>query len=265
MALWSEKSADYAVSRKSFQESFAANRIDIKSTTVGRLTLDGDHASLRLVVDSSAVKVRTGKPASGFGRLNRTLHFVKESGSWKVLRYVSSEEELAAALATAKSGEERKALLEASKELLTNELVRALNEQGMRLRTRGNYLQAMAIFQLSLKLAQASDNQAAVADALRNIAIIYTSQGSYTQGLDYFFKSLKLSEECHDQAAIAVILNAIGGTYQLPGSYRQALEYYQKCLKLREAMGGYADIAAVLLNVSAVHFAVGNYTQALDE
>src|ERR1051325_10291323 len=73
MRLWSEKSPDYATSRQNIQQTFAANRLEVKSLTLGKVTMDGDKASLRVVVDVSAIEVKTGKPAAGFGKMNHTL------------------------------------------------------------------------------------------------------------------------------------------------------------------------------------------------
>jgi CHAT domain-containing protein/Tfp pilus assembly protein PilF len=264
MLLWSEKSPDYAASRKSFQESFAANKIELKGVTIGRLSLDGDKASLRVVVDSSAIDLKTYKPATGFGKLARTLHFVKEGGGWKVWRYVASEEELAAALAAARTDEERKALLEADIELQTSELVRTLNDQGTRLRARGNYPQAVAVLQLSLTTAQRLGYQAGMAGALRNLGIVSNSQGNYSQALDYFHKSLTISEELSDKAGIAASLNALGATYQLQGDYAKALESYRQSVKTREEAGNRLGNGGTLSNIGTIHLLQGNFTEALN-
>ena len=46
----------------------------------------------------SGADVKEGKPAEGFGRMNRALDFVKEEGRWTVWREAAEEEDLAAAL-----------------------------------------------------------------------------------------------------------------------------------------------------------------------
>lgn len=271
---------------------------------MGKLTLDAEKASLRVVVESSAVDVKTGKPASGFGKQNRTLHFIKEEGVWKVSRFVSSEEELAAVIATLKTVEERKALLAADKELVTVELQRALINQGTRLRNQGSNSQAMAINQFALTIAQESGDKLGVALALRNIGSIYYSQGNYTQALEYYEKSLKASEEINDKSGIAGTLSNIGNMYimqgnytqgmdsflkslkfseeagdkfrtastvgnmgiiyQLQGNYSRAIEHYLRSLKLKEEVGDRAGIGASLNNIGLAHKSQGNYVQALE-
>jgi CHAT domain-containing protein/Tfp pilus assembly protein PilF len=304
MALWSEKSPDYASSKQSLQQSFAANRIEIKATTPGSLSIEGDKASLRVVIDSNAVEVKSGKPASGFGRLNRTLHFVRENGAWKVWRYVSKEEELAAAIAAAKTDEERKALFEADKELQTVELEKALIAQGYRLLSQGNYSQAMALFQLglslaqelndkpglvlafrgvgsihrlqgrypqamenlqqSLKIAEEIDDKVGLSGTLIGIGNAYLVQGNYAKGLEYNLRSLKIKEEIGDKAGASTAIASIGSAYQMQGQYAQSLEFQHRGLKIREEIGDKPGIAVSLGGIAIVHQLQGNYEQALD-
>jgi CHAT domain-containing protein len=264
MSLWSEKSPDYAASKQSFQQSFTANKIELKGTTMGKLTLDGEKASLRVVVDLSAVEVKTGKPASGFGKLNRTLHFIKEGGVWKISRFVSSEEELATAIAAAKTDEERKALLAADKGLVTIELQKALLAQGNRFRSAGGFSQAIMISQLALTLAQELGDTTGIANSLRNIGAVYRLQGNYPQAMEYFQRSLKISEELGNKAGIAPTLGNLGNLHQVQGNYLQALEYYERYLKVAEELGNKAGIASTLSNMGNVYRLQGNYSQALE-
>ena len=59
----------------------------------------------------AALDAKTGAAATGFGPMNRTLHFVKEDENWRVTAYLVSEEELARELTTAKLDQDRRALL----------------------------------------------------------------------------------------------------------------------------------------------------------
>jgi CHAT domain-containing protein/Tfp pilus assembly protein PilF len=264
MSLWSEKSPDHATSKLNFQLSFAANKIEIKSTTLGKLTLDGDKAILQVLMDSEAIDIKTGKPASGFGKLNRTLHFIKESGVWKVWRYISPEEELASTIAAAKTEEEGKTLLEANKELQTIELQRALIVEGGRLANQGRYSQGMWMFQSALILAQQLEYKPGIATALRNTAIIYHQQGRHTQALEDFHRGLKIAEEIGDQRNMARILNGIGSVHQLQGNYTEAREYLYRSLKIAEGTGDKYGIGAALGTIANTHQLQGNYEQAID-
>jgi CHAT domain-containing protein/Tfp pilus assembly protein PilF len=264
MSLWNEKSPDYATSKQSFQQSFAANKIEVKSTMMDKLTVDDDKAILRVVVDSDAVDVKTGKPASGFGKLNHTLYFIKENGIWKITHFVSSEEDLAAAIAVAKTEEEGKALYEANKELQTIELQRALIAQGIRLTNQSNYSQVMTISQLALTLAQELTDQIGIAAAFRNIASIHRLQGKYPQAMEYFQKSLKISEEIGDQLGISNTFDGISNVYRAQGHSTQALEYGLRSLKIAEEISDKQSIGTALATLGSAHYSLGNYPQALE-
>jgi hypothetical protein len=169
--LWSEKSPELAAARQIFQESFAANAmIEIKSPVVRKVTLTGDKATVWMVVEISVMDPKTGKRAEEFEKKNRTLHLVNESGVWRVWRDGLSEEELAAAISAARTDDEREVLLAADKELITVELRKALISRGIQFFTRGSYTQALAIFTMTLTLAQNLDDEIGAATSLRSSA-----------------------------------------------------------------------------------------------
>jgi CHAT domain-containing protein/uncharacterized protein HemY len=262
---WSEKSPDLAANQKSLQESFAATqKIEIKALTIGKITGDGDKVRVRLGVEISAIDAKSGKPMEGFGKLNRTLHLVKESGEWKIWQNLASEEELAAALVEAKTEAEHKQLLEADKELVTVALVRALLTQGRRLVVQSKYSHGLAIYGLARELADLVDNKKGTMNALLGIGVIHLGQGNYTQALEYCHKSLKIAEEITDPVGISSALVNLGNVHRNQGNYRQALEYYLKSLKIAEEIGDKAGISNTLNSLGNVHGSQGNYTQALE-
>jgi CHAT domain-containing protein len=264
MLLWSEKSPAYATSKLSFQQSFAANKIEVKSLTLGKLMLNGEKASLRVGVDLSAVDGKTGKPADGFGKMNRTLHFINEGSVWKVLRYVSSEEELAVALVEAKTESERKQLLGADKELVTVALVQALLAQGRRLFAQSKHSQVIAIFSLAGEIANQLGDKKSSSTAFRGIGAGHHLQSNYTQALEYYFKSLRLAEEIGDKTAIALTVDNIGLIHQRQSNYTQAMEYFKRSLRLAEEIGDKSAIAYTLSNIGDIHQRQSNHTQALE-
>ncbi len=199
MALWSEKSPDFSARKQEFQQTFAANKIQLRRLTIGKIEVNEGKARIRAVAEISAEDLKTGKAADGFGIMNRTFHLLREGEVWKVWQYVTSEQELAAALLSAKTDEERKALLAAEKGLVTVELVRALLSEGRRLQTKGAYAAALDSFGLALSLAEQLHDQIGVATAFRNIGVVHYLQGSYTQALEHYRRGLKIKEEIGDK------------------------------------------------------------------
>ena len=265
MALWSEKSPELASGRQSFQQTFATHTtVEMKRVAVRNITLTGDKALARVVIEINALDAKAGKRAKELVKKYRTLHLVNEANVWRVWRDVSSEEELAAAISAAKTDEERKVLLEADKELVTVELRKALTTQGIQFTNRGNHTDALRIFQLALIIAQDLDDKTGIAVNLRGFGYVHASQGNYTQAVEYLQRSLAIAEEIGDKVGIIRSLNLIGSIRQSQGDYIQALENYQKSLTMAQESGDKTGAASALLNIGVIHQLQGNYTYAHD-
>jgi len=73
LPLWSDKSANLAAAKASFQRTFDANKLAVKSLTFRKIRVEDGKASVRVVAEIDAVDAKTGGGASGFGKVNRTL------------------------------------------------------------------------------------------------------------------------------------------------------------------------------------------------
>ena len=266
LQLWSSRSPELATRRETMQKLFADHeKIEVKGLVIRRLVVEGDKAKLRVEIELNAIEIKTGKPAAGLGKMIRALEGVKEAGSWKVLREVLAEEDLATALALLKTDDERSALLIAEKELVTERLVHEINRQGNSLRVRGNYPEALARFRLAQKIAEQIGDKGGIASTLSNIGAVHWLQGNYAQALELFQKSLPMSEAVGDKAEFGSTLNNIGLVHLNQGNYAQALEYFQKSLAIREALGDKAGFGGSLSNIGLVHLNQGNFAQALED
>jgi CHAT domain-containing protein/tetratricopeptide (TPR) repeat protein len=303
MGLWSDKSPDFATSRQQFQQTFAANKIELRSLAFRKVEVSKEEANVRVMAEVFAEDVKTGKPAGGFGVINRTVHLVRAGEVWKLWQYLPSEEGLAAALLSAKTEEDRKAVLATDKELVTGELVRALLSEGRRLQTRGEYSaalnsyeialslsdqlrypmgaanalrsvgviqfsqadygKALQCFEKSLKISQDRGYKLGIAYSLNNIASLYREQDRYAEALEYFQRSIKIAEELDDAQVIAGTLSNIGNVYDSQGKKASALEYYQRSLKISEELGYKRGIANAFNNIGNIHKSQSNFKQAL--
>jgi CHAT domain-containing protein/Tfp pilus assembly protein PilF len=304
MSLWSEKSPDFGAARREMEQIFANHKIEVSGLNFGKSSIEADKARLQFTIDMQALNTQTGKPADGFGRMNRTMWLVKEIEGWKIWKYTASEEELAADLIALQTPQERRALLEANKGLVTVELDRALGNRGRILVNQGSYMQALPILDLalsianqvqdgpgiiaawrwmgithywmggyaqalecfhkSLKLAEERNDKRGIGNAVNGIGIVYNSQGNYLRALEYQEKSLKMSEELGNKGAVAVDLHNIGAIYDHQGAKQQALEYYKKSLKIKEEINNQDSIATTWNNIGALYGSQGNYEQAIE-
>jgi len=265
MKLWSPKSPDVEVRRKALQELFSANdKIELKSLSIGKVNVEREKARVRVAIEMTALNVKTGKPSVSFGKMNRAFDFVKEEGGWRVWREVAAEEDLAAALITVKTQDERASLLAAEKDLVTVELRKALIAEAEKLRTQGSYTQALAVFDLTFRIAEQIGDKSGVASALRGIGGVKYNQADYKAALEYYQKSLHLSEGAGDQQLTANLLRGIGSIHYLQGDYVQSLEWYEKSRVLKEALDDKRGVAQLQTDIGSLHYMWGNPKLALD-
>lgn len=304
MALWSEKSPDLNANRDSTQQAFANYRsAEVKSLNFNKITIEADTAIVQLVAEMILTKEQAGSsPTSSQAR--RRIQLVRENGAWKVWRYTTAVEELAAALSATKTPEEGAALLAAQPELMTTELVNALIKQVKQLsspaksvqamlvcdlllgvaqritdkkgiavallakgdiyRARGDYKQAKEQYDQSLKLAEEIGDKVILADVLSSVGVNYSRQGNYPQALDFLQRALRLREELGDKVTISRELRNVGNVYVLQTDNLRALEILQRSLKLSDELGNKANSSATLLSIGIIYYSQGNYPQALD-
>src|SRR4030095_3795119 len=112
MSLWSSSSPHREAHKKSVSELFASSKeIVLKDLTVRMLSVEGDKARGRVEANVQVIEAKTGKEKEGYGKLRRTLEWVRETDAWKVVEDLDTHDELASQLLAAKTDEERAALL----------------------------------------------------------------------------------------------------------------------------------------------------------
>jgi CHAT domain-containing protein len=268
---WSEKSPFLAESKKKLQGEFSAyEKIVVKSFDIRQSKIDYDKASLRVVAEMALVRAKTVKPVEKIEEKNRTIDLVNEGGSWKIWKFIASEEELAAAILAAKTEEERKNLMEKEPKLITCDLVDVLihNNNDVLTASRRGYQYALEINRLASKLAEQLSDQLVIANVAFNAGIIYgwigTPEKSPELALECFQKSLKIGEEFGFKSVAARSLISSALMYSYMGELSPAEEYYQKSLKLAEELGSTDWTTQVLNNLGIVYRLKGNISKALE-
>lgn len=263
-AAWSEKSPDAAASLKYLQRVFAsAGTIELASLNVVKLEVSADKAWVRAALEMNVMQ-KSGKPAPGFGKMNRSLHFVKEAGAWKIWRETSYEEEVSARLAAVATEAERERLLAQETNLSIAELARTLNAQGMRVDEQGDLERALQLFRLALKFIEQADFKPGIIRVLNNLGYTHRRLGDYSESLRYLQRALSLAREIDDRESIGNAHANLGVLYFLWGNYAEALEAFNQAIQIGEAIGNKTIIANSLNNIANIYTAQGNYALALD-
>ncbi|MGH9763822.1 MAG: tetratricopeptide repeat protein, partial [Blastocatellia bacterium] len=264
MLEWSAAYPGADSAKQQLQKTLSTQSGDLKGFTLDSVTVDGDKATVLATAEMIGVDSKTGKVKGATDRMNRVFHLVREKdASWKIVDYKGAEEELAAEIAASKTDSERKALLEAHKDLFGVKLDRALIAEGVHLAMRAAFTEARAIFELVQGLAMKVNDRSGLAAALQDAGNIDSNQGRYHQAMEGYLKSLSIREEIGDKSAIARSLWSIGSAYDDQGDYSNALDYYQKSLNTLRETGDEAAVAGLLANIGIVEWHQGDYSAAL--
>jgi CHAT domain-containing protein len=212
--------------------------------------------------------------------------------------------DLAAALAMARTEEERTALISKDNALLTPDLERLLVQHGEGLTRRHEYQRALALYQIALGIAEKRESKPAAASILSkrgltlwqmgdytqalgsyhrsmalleelgdrlgivrtlyNLGLVHTSQGNYDLALEYNRKYLAVAEALHDKRMIAQAMPSMGIAYSAQGDYIRAMEYYQKALALFQELGDQGGVVAALQDIAGIYGAQNNNGLALE-
>jgi CHAT domain-containing protein/tetratricopeptide (TPR) repeat protein len=175
----------------------------------------------------------------------------------------SAVKDLADRLTAAPTASARQQLLTANSNLVGSELAFAILDRGHESRTHGDLKDALATFQLALRISEDSHADAARARALVDIGLVYFDQGDIQQSMDWSQKSLALSESIHDDRAAARALNSIANVYKDEGEFSLASDCYRKNLALGEALHDDQMIFIAAGNLGIINTERGDYVEAL--
>ena len=140
----------------------------------------------------------------------------------------------------------------------------AINNIGFIYYYQGKIKEALANYEISLKIREEVGDKKGMGSSLNNIGIIYKNQGDIAKALEYYSRSLQLQQEVGDKEGIASSLNNIGVIYSNKKDFSKALEYYEKSLQLREEIGDKHGMAYSLNSMGFTYNKQNDFLNALD-
>ncbi|HEY6333708.1 MAG TPA: tetratricopeptide repeat protein, partial [Blastocatellia bacterium] len=264
MSLWCQDPAGRQDITKSLHETFAKiGVVEMPSPPqVRKIEVSGVKASVRIYVELAATDA-AGKPVDGFGKINRLLQLTKESGAWMICRYASAEEDLAARIAIVKTEQDRKAMLDANKDLMTVELEKDILSAASALPLQTDYQQVFDLLSLAEGLAGELKDQAGLANILRAKGDLQKNHGLNDKALESYQRSASIFEGIGDEKGLAAAINGVAVIYTLLGNYPVALEKYHRSLDIARQIGDKARVARLLDNIGYVQHAQADFTAAM--
>lgn len=134
---------------------------------------------------------------------------------------------------------------------------------------KGNFEQAMEMYQKSLDMARGAGDETDLATSLNDIGMIYLDTGEYQKALNYLKESLAIRERLfadiyHED--LAVSLYNVGLAYFMTDSFQEAMRYYQKALDVQESLYGHNNylVANITYSMGYIQYRLNDVNKALD-
>lgn len=140
--------------------------------------------------------------------------------------------------------------------------VECYNKYAEYLRTQSHNDSAIAIYGVSIKLAEKANLQRSISDILNGLGYIYLRKGNYKKALGYHKKNLEVAIKMKDTLRMAWSYGAIGSVYNEMGEYTKAMENYVLSSKRHEGLKNLRDYAVNLSNMGMLQRKLENYDSA---
>jgi predicted ATPase len=124
--------------------------------------------------------------------------------------------------------------------------VKALQGAAHLAHCQGDYATARPLFEESLTICRALDDQRGIASALQCLGLVAAAHSDYATARAYYEASLAIRRTLTDRGRIAETLEAIGNLERVQGRYAEARALYEESLKLFRGLGNRSSIAVML-------------------
>jgi transcriptional regulator with XRE-family HTH domain len=141
-------------------------------------------------------------------------------------------------------------------------MAHARTEDGLESWSSGDHVRAMALFEDSLVLYRALEDDRGIASALMNVGNVAKSQGEYRRAVTCYEEGLSLLRAHDDSSGIAAILDNLGSVVFVLGDFARAAVLHLECLILRRQLGDATGIARALVNLGMAIFVLGDVARA---
>jgi tetratricopeptide (TPR) repeat protein len=234
---------------------------------IERATIAGGHARVRLRVTRTRtdqrVKKPDGSPMAFNSRLAWALTFTREGEDWKLLREGTPIDELAFALLAAKTAEERKALIDADPELVTDRLLEAMSRRGDAEAQKNAYVAALDIYTRVLEVARAIGSKKGEGQALQNLGNAHYFLRQFPRALEMFEARLAIERAIPNDEGTANALAGVGSVRYAMFDYVASLTVYREAATIFDKLGDRMGLAGALISTGNVLYLQGDLEGAI--
>ncbi|URA10502.1 tetratricopeptide repeat-containing diguanylate cyclase [Thermospira aquatica] len=114
-----------------------------------------------------------------------------------------------------------------------------------------------------IALAEKLGNEARLAAAYHNLAMVHSILGNHDEAFGYYRKSLDIKERFQNPVELAQIRNGIAYGYILAEKYEEAAGFLQQNIYAMRTLGNITEILLTLVNVGVMLVGTGQYEEAI--
>jgi tetratricopeptide (TPR) repeat protein len=125
--------------------------------------------------------------------------------------------------------------------------------------TQGKVNEAIALYEQSLEIQRAIDNQQGIAATLHQMAGIYANQGKVNEAIALYEQSLEIQRAIDNQQGIAATLAMSAQLLAAQGEFGLAISHLQESIRILQSMGSWevSKVEEILANIQQMQ-AQGN-------
>ncbi|HLP91259.1 MAG TPA: tetratricopeptide repeat protein [Nostocaceae cyanobacterium] len=153
--------------------------------------------------------------------------------------------------------------LELCPETDNKEKASIIHNLGIIFAIRGEFEEAIKLYQQSLEIEENIGNWKGKASTLQNLAEIYAKREEFEEALALFYQSLEIAEHIRDVEGQAANFHGLGRIYLIQGKIEEAINFYRKSLNINEQVGNLQGIAATLQNLGYIYINKGEFDKAV--
>lgn len=139
---------------------------------------------------------------------------------------------------------------------------RVIRQQGNMAYEQGDFEQALACYQKSLRLDEGCGNLRGIAASLSNLGTVFGSRGELDNASAHYHRCLHIHQQLGDRKNVATTLNNIGIILKNQGKHEPALGHFLRSLSLREELGLFREVVTSHNNIALLYKQLGRLDQA---
>ncbi len=144
------------------------------------------------------------------------------------------------------------------------DVIRLNNVLGILMSRKGEIQQALEYYQKSLDYQEEVSNELDRARTLNNMGICYRALGDLDLAAEYYKRSLNHFLSIDHSLYVSALQNNLAVVYELKGDFDNALSYYRQALEVRKKLDDKKRISASYHNLGNVYHTKGSYKEAYE-